>query len=173
MNILLTGPPGVGKTTLLGEIKGKIEGYGYSTGGVYCPEIKENDLRIGFAIVDISSGHKGILSSIHISGPTVGKYHVNIVDLENIGISALSNALRYADYIFIDEIAPMELKSQLFSEAVWETMESDKTVFAVIHERSQDPFILKVKNRDDVVIFTLSRQNKDYILEKIVENAGI
>lgn len=172
MNILLTGPPGIGKTTLLDKIKDRLEASGYSTGGVYCPEIMENGARTGFSIIDIASGRKGTLSSVHINGPSVGKYHVNLEDLEDIGILALSDALKTADYIFIDEIAPMELKSPLFSKIVWKTMESDKTVLAVIHQRSQDPFILKVKNRDDVVIFNLSSHNRDDVFKKILDTVN-
>jgi nucleoside-triphosphatase len=39
MNILLTGPPGVGKTTILEAIKEKLIIKGYSVGGIRCPEI--------------------------------------------------------------------------------------------------------------------------------------
>jgi len=64
-NILLTGPPGVGKTTILEEIKNRIKEKEYSIGGIYCPEIRENGRRTGFNIIDISSGRKGILASVH------------------------------------------------------------------------------------------------------------
>jgi nucleoside-triphosphatase len=170
MNILLTGPPGVGKTTILKEIKNKIRGRGYSVGGVYCPEIREKGKRSGFSIIDINSGLKGTLASIHnTTGPLVGKYKVNLKEIHEIGISALKNGLETADYIFIDEIAPMELASSSFSQAVWEIMESQKPVIAVIHQRSTHPFILKVKNREDVLIFNLTVQNRDSITEKILQ----
>jgi nucleoside-triphosphatase len=64
------------------------------------------------------------LADVNTSGPTVGKYHVNLDDLESLGVSALKNALKMADYIFIDEIAPMELMSTAFSNVVgrlWKT----------------------------------------------------
>lgn len=65
MNILITGPPGVGKTTLLNKIKKIIKDMGYSTGGMYCPEIREDGRRTGFEIIDIASRQKGLLASIH------------------------------------------------------------------------------------------------------------
>lgn len=169
MNILITGRPGVGKTTLLVWIQKKVEVHGSSIGGVYCPEIREGNRRTGFKIIDIATGNKGVLASINGRGPLVGKYHVNLDDLENIGISAIENALEIAEYIFIDEIAPMELKSRSFSNAVWQALESQKPVIAVIHKLSNHPFILNVKNRDDVNIFNISTKNSVSVKEAIQE----
>jgi len=174
MNILITGPPGIGKTTLLEEIKNKVKDNGFSIGGMYCPEIRENGKRTGFNIIDIASWRKGILASIHnTNGPLVGKYKVNLKDIQEIGISSLKNAMKTSDYIFIDEIAPMELKSISFSETVWRVMESEKPVIAIIHQSSNHPFILKVKSRKDVMIFCLTRENRDNILENIMESLGL
>jgi len=170
MNVLITGPPGVGKTTLLNKIKKKIKDLGYSTGGMYCPEIREEGKRTGFNLIDIASMQKGVLASTNnTKGPIVGKYRVNLDDINNIGVLALKNALKTSDYIFIDEIAPMELASSSFSQMVLEVMESQKPVIAVIHQRSKHPFILKVKNREDVNIFNLTLKNRNSIMEEILK----
>lgn len=174
MNILITGPPGVGKTTVLEEIRKILTAKGYSVGGIYCPEIREKGKRTGFNIIDIASGRKGVLSSIrlhgHTQGPKVGKYTVNLDDIIKIGITAIENAIGTFDYIFIDEIAPMELKSADFPKAVWRAMDSQKPVIAVIHQHSRHPFILKVKNREDVKILNITLENRDSITEKILES---
>ncbi len=169
MNILITGSPGVGKTTLLFKIENKVRAQEYSIGGMHCPAILENGKRTGFHILDIASGRKGILASVQgDKGPTIGKYRVNLEDIREIGVLSLEKALETSDYIFIDEIAPMELKSSSFSPVVWEVLESKKPVVAVIHQRSRHPFILKVKNREDVVIFNLTVENRNQVLEEIL-----
>jgi Predicted nucleotide kinase len=174
MNILITGPPGIGKTTLLKKIKNEIQENGFSIGGMYCPEIRENSRRTGFNIVDIASLRKGILASINnTKGPSVGRYGINLDEINDVGVLALKNALKKSDYIFIDEIAPMELANSSFSQAVWEVLESQKPVIAVIHQRSNHPFILKVKSRKDMMIFNLSMKNRDHMLEKIMESIGL
>jgi len=159
----------VGKTTLMELIQKKVAGQGHTIGGVYCPEIREENRRTGFGIVDIATGRDGLLASVNSSGPTVGKYHVNLDDLEEVGVSALKNAIEMEDYIFIDEIAPMELMSTSFSHAVWRALENQKPVVAVIHLRFRHQFIRKVKNRNDVLIFNLSTQDGDSVMESILE----
>jgi nucleoside-triphosphatase len=122
----------------------------------------------------MASGKQGVLASSTVQdstrGPKVGGYTINLDDIDKIGVSAIKNALELDDYIFIDEIAPMELKSKAFPRAVWSAMESQKPVIAIIHQRSRHPFILKVKNREDVMVFNLTIQNRDSILEEILRS---
>ncbi len=168
MNILITGQPGSGKTTLLNKIKGSLESKGYIIGGVYCPEIRKNTKRIGFSIIDIMGKKKGILSHINCSGPRVSKYKVNLKDLNGIGVTAIEKAIEKVDYIFIDEIAPMELYSEKFMGAVETAFNHQKPVLAVIHQKSNHPFILKIKSRNDVFIFGISPENKDLLHYEIL-----
>ena len=168
MNILLTGNPGIGKTKVLTKIKRHLQEDNYRIGGVYCPEIRENQQRVGFKIIDLMAKTGGILAHIKCEGPRLGKYGVNLSDLDDIGPSSIYHALDEADFILIDEIAPMELKSQNFCRAVLEAFNSPKTVIAVIHKKSRNNFILKLKSRDDVEIFHINKENRDSIHYDII-----
>ncbi|MDI6644924.1 MAG: NTPase [Methanobacteriaceae archaeon] len=169
MNILLTGNPGIGKTTVLIQIKNHLQENGYRIGGVCCPEIREIRQRVGFKIVDLMTKTEGILSHIKCKGPRLGKYRVNLSDLDDIGTSAIYQALDQTDFVLIDEIGPMELHSPKFRRAVLEAFESPKTVIAVIHKKSRDQFILKLKNRGDVKIFDINNRNRDSIHKDIIK----
>ncbi len=168
-HILITGSPGVGKTTLIKKIEDYLKENSLPVGGLYSPEIKTDGKRQGFALVDIHNGKKGILASKTGSGPKVGKYAVNKHDLDNIGVKAIESALRSAQYVLIDEIAPMELKSKEFMNIVEKAFSSSKIVIAVIHKRSKAPFIQKIKNREDVILWDIHKNNQDIVYEQIIQ----
>ncbi|MGB3904128.1 MAG: nucleoside-triphosphatase, partial [Anaerolineae bacterium] len=109
--ILLTGRPGVGKTTVIKKALDRLEG---RAGGFYTAEIRESGRRQGFKIVTLD-GQEGILSHVDIRGqPRVSRYGVNLGDLEEVGVAALRRAIAEADLIVVDEIGKMELFSEAF-----------------------------------------------------------
>ena len=164
-NILLTGKPGVGKTTVIKKI---VEKYKDHAAGFYTEEIREKGERVGFKIKNIN-GDEGILSHINVkSNCNVGKYGVNINVIERIGVSAVENGLECdrTELIIIDEIAKMELFSKNFKEIVISTLNSSKIVIGTIQEKNI-PFLNEIKERADVQIFRITIRNRDNILDNI------
>ena len=89
--LLLTGAPGVGKTTVLIKTVDALKAKGVSVGGMISREAREGNVRVGFEIIDLTNGKHGWLAHINQkSGPQVGKYHVNLADLEKIGAAAIT-----------------------------------------------------------------------------------
>ena len=68
-NLLITGPPRSGKTTVIERTVRNLVKRGLTAGGVYCPEIRENDHRVGFEIVDIASDESAVWISRLTSRP--------------------------------------------------------------------------------------------------------
>ncbi len=163
-NILICGPPGVGKTTLIQKI---LKNSNLRAGGFYTEEIKENKNRVGFKIISLDN-QEGILAHITIKGiKRVGRYGLNIYDLENIGVKSLDRALQNNDLIIIDEIGKMEIFSDKFKEKVLDCLNSKKLVLATIGIGG-DKFIFKIKERNDVIIFKMNRENRDKLMDKVL-----
>lgn len=168
MNILITGKPGIGKTTLIKEILQKMD---KKAGGFYTEEIREGGKRIGFKIKTLD-GKTGILSSINVKSPyRVGKYKVDLEGFENISLPAIEDALSSSKTIIIDEIGPMELFSKKFKDTVLKTLDSPNPVIATIKHKGSK-FINKVKSRDDVILFDLNQIDKNGILKAVLQQLG-
>ena len=163
-NILICGTPGVGKTTLIKKILKRIN---LRAGGFYTEEIKENNRRVGFKIISLDN-QEGILAHISIKGAKrVGRYGVNIYDLEGIGVKSLDRALRNEDLVIIDEIGKMEIFSDKFKEKVLACLNSEKFVLATIGIGG-DKYISRIKERDDVIVFKMNRENRDELMDKVL-----
>ncbi|MGB9684557.1 MAG: NTPase [Candidatus Bathyarchaeales archaeon] len=170
--LLLTGSPGVGKTTLLLKIVDILRTKGYRIGGMVSREVRSGGTRIGFEILDLASGKRGWLAHINQkTGPQVGKYCVNLEDLDKIGVEAVLKAVRECDVIAIDEIGPMELFSEKFKRAVREALESGKLLVGVVHWKARDELVDAVKRREDAETFTVTYENRDMLNQNVVEKA--
>jgi len=169
-NFLVTGPPGSGKTFVVERAMSILREHGLRAGGIYCPDIRKDGIRIGFRIVDVMTGDERILARVgHTGGPRVGKYQVNIAGLDEISGRAIERAIRKADFVVVDEIAPMEIYSIGFRRAVIAALDSRKPTMAVVHQRSKTGFIGDVKKRNDVKIFEVTRSTREILPYKLAE----
>jgi len=82
-NVLLTGRPGVGKTTVVESLVEKALGKGASVSGVVSPEMREEGERVGFRITDVSTGRSEVMAHIEYEGTSVGKYGVDVQALDS------------------------------------------------------------------------------------------
>jgi len=171
--LLLTGSPGVGKTTVLLRVVESLKAKGYSVGGMVSREVRSDKTRVGFEILDLSSDRRGWLAHVNQkSGPSVGKYRVNLEDLDNIGANAIVNAAENFDVVVIDEIGPMELFSEKFKEAVRRAVEGGKLVVGVVHWKARDRLIDEVKKREDIEIIVVTYENRNKLHQTIIEKAA-
>ncbi len=168
-NFLITGRPGIGKTTCVKRIIDEISSKGFKVGGIISLEERVGGKRIGFKLIDVLTGEEGWLARTDLTyGPRVGRYRVCIQDLERIGVGGISRAISSAELIVIDEIGPMELYSTSFKESVVKAFNSSKPVVATIHIRAKSgPFGRNILGREDSEIFILTFQNRE-IIPKII-----
>ncbi|MHA2002658.1 MAG: NTPase [Candidatus Thorarchaeota archaeon] len=163
-NVVLTGRPGIGKSTLIKKI---IHALGRDTvGGFWSAEIRESNRRVGFSINTLS-GETGVLAHVDLkTGPSVGKYRVNIEDLESIAVPALIRARRQSRIIVIDEIASMELYSPQFAPEVRKCLDTGR-VLATLQQR-RGGFQDEVRSRRDVHLIEITLANRDSLTRDVL-----
>ena len=171
--LFITGSPGTGKTSDLLKTIETLKARGYSVGGMISREVRTYGARVGFEILDLNSGRRGQLAHVNQKyGPRIGKYRVNLKDLDNIGAEAIATAVENADVVAIDEIGPMELHSERFKEAVKKTVESRRLVIGTVHWKVTDRLIEEIRTRDDAEIYKVTYENRGKLHEIIIENAA-
>lgn len=164
-NFLLTGWPGVGKTTVIKKILDLLP---LSAGGFFTGEIRERGERKGFKITTLD-GKEGILAHIDIKSPyRVSRYGVDIKALESLAVPAILKVIEKKDLVVIDEIGVMEMISGKFKEAVLAALDSPKIVLATITEKPH-PFADKIKQREDVGLIKITQGNREEVVSKIVK----
>jgi nucleoside-triphosphatase len=162
-NLLITGLPGVGKTTLIIKLSEALKPL--HPVGFYTAEIREGAVRKGFELISLE-GKKALLSHKEIRSPYhVGHYKVDVQGFEDflVSISFLNPSTRL---IIIDEIGKMECLSDRFKKLLNETMDSDKWVIATVALKGSG-LIAEVKERSDVRLFEITKKNRDSLLKEI------
>jgi nucleoside-triphosphatase len=165
--LLLTGRPGVGKTTLIRSVVAQL---GTRAGGFYTEEIREAGRRTGFRLVTLDES-TAILAGLNIPGPyRVGRYGVHLSNLERVGVGALWRAIRRPDLsvVVIDEIGKMELFSAAFREAVLAGLDSPKAVIGTI-TMARSPWVDAVKARTTVTLLEVTLENRSAFPELILD----
>ena len=165
-NILITGLPRVGKTTLITNI---IKEMDKKVIGFITEEIKENNRRIGFEIRTYS-GQQMLLASKRntTSRYRVASYGVYLENIDSV-VNSLASKLNSTEYdlIIIDEIGKMELFSSKFKTFVMNCLEKKK-VLGTIMLKDND-FSKTVKMREDTILFEITVSNREEMRSKIME----
>ncbi len=174
IRIAITGRPRVGKTTILRRVVERLRCEGVSVGGMLTSDTyaygteSGKRVRAGFIIEDIDTGERGILAHLHQDGPRVGRYGVNIRDLESVGVGSIRNAVVQGgmDMIVVDEVGPMELRSAKFVKSVTEAIESEKSMLVSVHQRSRHELVERI--RADFDVYEVTKENREELVEVIL-----
>ncbi|XP_010484702.1 PREDICTED: uncharacterized protein LOC104762977 isoform X2 [Camelina sativa] len=191
--LLVTGPPGVGKTTLIMRVldmmrmrmrmKGlsnpNLKIQGFYTRKSRPEEMRERrgGQRVGFQVVTLD-GRTSLLASSTVSSqesmtswPSVGKYKVDIASFESIALPELQ--VKEDTHLFIiDEVGKMEMFSPSFFPAVLTVLESNIPLLASIPSPKSGghlPGVARLKNQPGVTIINLSESNRDSMKRHIFD----
>ncbi|MFQ5594263.1 MAG: NTPase [Anaerolineae bacterium] len=163
-SLLLTGRPGIGKTTLIRRV---IEQLGRPAGGFYTHELRQRGRRVGFEIVTLD-GEQATLAHVDIhSRQRVGKYGVDVAALDRVGVPAIRRAVEASALVVVDEIGKMELFSEAFKATVLNALNGPNAVLATI-TRGRHPWADRIRQRDDVQLIQVTQENRDALVDHLV-----
>jgi len=166
--ILLTGRPGVGKSTLVREVAQRADPL---AGGILTEEMREGKRRVGFHVIDVSTDERAVLAHAdRRDGPKVGQYRVDVPSFERSGVAALDRAAEREGLIVVDEIGKMELFSEGFRSAVERIFASSQPVLATVPLR-RPPFVAELERRASAVR-EVTRANRDQLAESLLRELG-
>ena len=162
--ILLTGPPGCGKTTVVRKVADMLGG---GASGFYTEEVRDDTgQRIGFQVTSLEGKRGELARKDPRPGPRVGSYRVNVKAFEEIALPSME--AEAGSVLLIDEIGKMECCSGEFVRRVELAFETDHPILATIPLRGGGDFIDKMRRRKDVEPILVTRENRDELPEQLV-----
>ncbi|MCR2043675.1 nucleoside-triphosphatase [Anaerosalibacter massiliensis] len=160
-NLFLTGEIKVGKSTVLKKVLKKINipVGGYMTEKTICNDITTHTVKSLYDNIE-----KYIIAKIN------NKNFSRKIFMESFstGIpSILDKSLENRDIIVLDELGFMENDINIFTSKIYRLLDSDKIVLGVLKKYDCE-FLNNIKARDDVIIIEITEENRDLILNKIL-----
>jgi nucleoside-triphosphatase len=155
--LLITGRPGVGKTTAVRRIADSLSGWRLA--GFYTAEIRIGTMRQGFLAVTFG-GIRKVMA--HVDSPSphrVGKYGVDVALIDHVADTDLA-ITPTVDLYLVDEIGKMDTLSDRIIVAMRRLFASHVPLIATIASRGGG-LIAEAKAVPRAVLWELTRANRD------------
>uniref|UniRef100_A0A131XH92 AAA+ ATPase domain-containing protein n=1 Tax=Hyalomma excavatum TaxID=257692 RepID=A0A131XH92_9ACAR len=173
--IVLTGSPGVGKTTIVKNAVKALADQGIAVSGFYTTELREDGNRVGFDVVTID-GKRAPLARLREmcpggKGPFVGKYCVTVQAFESIALDSLKKT--HCDVLVIDEVGKMELFSKPFENQVAELISNESNCILTTVPVSTGtlclPLVDQIKSHKCARVLNVNRSNRDRLVNEVLD----
>jgi len=170
VKIVITGPPGVGKTTL---VKKLVDQLGDRAVGFWTEEVRDprSGKRTGFVAVTTDGRRILFASKTFTSKYLVGSYGVNLQRFESAVLPVLREALEAGRnrVVIVDEVGKMELFSKQFRDLVGRIVrDPGLNVVVTIPLRDVHPLVREIRRLPSAVLIELTRTNREGMAEEIL-----
>lgn len=166
--VLITGTPGIGKTTLLKKVAERIRGV--HAAGFITEESRDEKGRSGFVLKTLDGKHQVEIASAAgkgKKGKRIGKYFVDTEAFEAVALEAIAYHPEFNLYI-IDEIGPMECLSRMFCETVKMLLKSDRVAVLASVAKGGHAFIRDIMRIPGIEIIELSGSGHERIEDELL-----
>jgi nucleoside-triphosphatase THEP1 len=167
---IITGNVGRGKTTFARQLAGKLISRGISIAGFYSEGIQEDGQRVGFDLIDITTGQRMVISRKIPSDGWIryGHYHFNPAVFRKEGEMLFSRAQEGADLLVIDEIGPLEMNDSGWSFVIEQIcVTSDLPMIWVVRKSMVERAASKW-NVGDIFVFDIEEDKEEDALTLII-----
>ncbi len=170
---LLTGPVGVGKTTVAERVVGLARQRGFTCGGLLAPAM--TDLcgqKVGIWGVEILSGERRIVARTdrELDGPTTGPYSFDAAALD-WAVTAIEGAMRACDLLIVDEIGKLELERGLGLAPILPRLAAGEAGRSLVLVRDSLLSELQVRlGSAEQVVFKVGAENRETVAPCILES---
>jgi nucleoside-triphosphatase len=163
--LLLTGTPGIGKTTVIQKVAENFPAG--RLGGFYTQEVRRGERRLGFRLITFDDRNEVFAHVDFTHQPHIGKYGVNIEVVDRLSVSALAEHPAI-DFFLVDEIGKMECLSPRFIHAFRQLLKQSKPIVATVALRGSG-FIQEIKECEQAVIREVNFHNRNQLPHEVLE----
>lgn len=157
MNIIITGDKRAGKTTAvntaLKKYRGTVSGFRTRFDG-----LRERDDRRLY-LINLDNDDANLVVTWRENIP-----HVDTSAFDRHGSECID---RECELVLMDELGKFETEAENFRSSVISALEGPCDVIAVIR-RDAEGWMEEIKHRDDVVLLTVTEENRDEIPARIL-----
>ncbi len=164
MNVFLTGEINCGKSTLingfLAEYKGRVSGYRTIRAKTHLDDF------FGIYLLDINDSVQNMNAHNRVGDCFADRSLICFENVFNtIGVNLL-DGYEESDIVIMDEIGALEKDCKLFTDKVFEVLDSETSVLGVIKQKDT-PYLNKIRRLDDVKIIEVTGANNKEIAAEL------
>ena len=163
-NVIITGAPGIGKTTLIKHLIRDLTPV--IIRGFYKEAILENDVVKGYRMITARFDEQ-IIAHIYFEGPEkFENFGINIDGLNKL-VERELNISNGAELFIVDEIGRMECLSHSFCHSIQKILDSNIPMIASVGQILTSE-LKAIKSRKDISVIQVTQKNRETLWKNIL-----